>query len=581
MKRKITILFTFIISLSMLLGTLSNVFAQDDLFVGGVYNVPMGSDALTLSPLTWGTVYEWEIIDHVYDSLVRYDVDNQPVPVLCESYTYNSTYEKWTFNLRDNAFWHDGTPVTVDDFVYTFVLLWNDPALPRRDWLFDDIYSITGIDATTFQIEFTWGPKPADVLIGIATQYILPKHIWEDVADVYTYTNEDPIGCGPMKLVEWSHGAFFRFERHADYHLDGPWIREKVIKIVRSTETAFYGLQTGELEVVGGVEPELETVGLLDPDIRSHVYLMDYWLYLGMNHRRYPNNITEFRQAVMYGMNRSAVVDIARYGRGIVAPASGALPYGPYYNPDIPQYEYNPTLAESMLDDLGFVDSDADGVREDGLGNPLEFDFLAAAEYQQSYDGAVIMSQGLADIGIDVTVKAVIWDVMWNAIGGPGGSYPGKYDYDWTYTGWVGFWSDRHPNWALWLYNKDLWWGSDDCNIPGWSGYWRDLVSNMTDDISYETDEAIVKTDLDEVQLILATELPYLPINFLGGSVLYRIDKFAGWIMGNTTGPDNWQTLLNLHLIEPEEGAPGFTVLVATVSLVSIAGYLILRKKRR
>ncbi|MHA1222091.1 MAG: ABC transporter substrate-binding protein [Candidatus Heimdallarchaeaceae archaeon] len=578
MKRKLIISAAVLLAVIMSLSPYFSVVAQEEPFVGGKIAYSMGSDALTLNPYTYGSIYEAEIINHIYDGCVAYDVNNQPQPVLASSWTYNSTYEKYTFTIRENVYWHDGTPLTPEDVAFTWQMLQDNPLLPRADWLYDDIYSIT-VSGQDVIVEFTWGPKPADVLVTLGTENIVPKHIWQDIDDLFTYTNDNPIGCGPFKFAEWAHGQFFRLVRNENYYLGGPWIEELTIRIIRDDEAAYYALSVGEIELLDGPPPELEAVAKNDPNIAIAEYYADYIMYLSCNQRRWPNNITKFRQAVEYGINREEINEIVGQGRGQVCPASMSLPWGPWYNPDIHQYPYDPALANSTLDSIGITDTDSDGWRE-ANGTEISFDLMVSAEYQDSVDTVRLIASYMADIGLEVNVKPVIWDVLWSTVGGPGGSYPGKYDYDWAFLGWVGFWSDFHPNWAAWMFNEDMWWGSDDVNIPGWSGYWRNLVTNLTTEILYETDEVIVKEKLDLVQEIVAEQLPYNPIRILGGVTLYRNDSYTGWVYGNTTGPDNWENWLSVHLIEPEEGAPGFTMMVAVVTLAFVVGLRYLKKRK-
>ena len=336
--------------------------------------------------------------------------------------------------------------------------------------------------------------------------------------------------------------------------------------------------------MMGGPPPELEALAKVDPNIAVHEYYQDYIMYLTMNQRRYPNNVLEFRQAVLTGINRTEVVEIAQYGRGLEAPASMSLPYGLYYNPDIPTYDYDVTAANAILDSIGFTDDIGDdGIREDANGTDLSFELLVSAEAQESVDTAKLIQDYMTDIGVEVTLVPILFDLLWTLVGGPGGTYPDKYDYDWAFLGWVGFWSDFYPNWAYWMFSADRWWGSDEVNIPGWTGTARDEVTALCDDILYTVNETEISEKLDEIQLIVANDLPYVPVNILGGVSLYRTDKYTGYVRGNTTGPDNWMTWLNLHLIEPEDTSdvPAFTIVTAVVAVLSVMGSRKLRRRRK
>ncbi|MCH8907044.1 MAG: hypothetical protein IH840_08135, partial [Candidatus Heimdallarchaeota archaeon] len=234
----------------------------------------------------------------------------------------------------------------------------------------------------------------------------------------------------------------------------------------------------------------------------------------------------------------------------------------PFYNPDIRTYDFDPEVAKGMLDTLGFVDSNDDGIREDINGTKLSFDLLVSSEFDRSVVGAQMMSEWMADIGIEVNVVPALFDVIWDQIGGSG---LGTYDYDWSYIGWTLFWSDRHPNWVYWLFGADdSYWGTT-INLPGWEGAQRDLVGQLAGDILFETDDTIIKDKLDEVQEIVAEELPYLPIDIQGGVTLYRTDKFEGWQLGNVTGPNNFWSFLSLSLIDSDGTSDGLTTITTTI----------------
>ncbi|MCE7741116.1 MAG: ABC transporter substrate-binding protein [Candidatus Heimdallarchaeota archaeon] len=582
MKNKLLIAAAVLFAALMTTSSSMSVLAQDDPFVGGSITVASGTDPLTLNPLTYGSIYEGYIIDFVYDALIALDTENNPMPILAESWEHSTDNTVWNFTIRSGAVWHDGIPLTLDDVEYTWNLKLGDAGLPRRSWLFDDLIGITKFPAENkIQAEFDFSPKSADILLDFATGTILPEHIWDAVGDIYSFNNEEPLGSGPFVFEEWETGQFIKLSRNPNYFLDGPWIEELIVQLIPSTESQYYALSTGEIEMMGGPPPELEALAEVDPNIEVHEFYQDYIMYLTMNQRRYPNNVLEFRQAVLTGINRDEIVDIARYGRGLTCPASMSLPYGLYYNPDIPQYDYDVAAAKALLDSIGFTDDiGSDGIREDANGTDLSFELLVSAEAQESVDTAKLIEDYMADIGVEVTLVPILFDLLWTYVGGPGGTYPDKYDYDWAFLGWVGFWSDFYPNWAYWMFSADRWWGSDEVNIPGWDGTPKDDVTALCDDILYTVNETEISEKLDEIQMIVATDLPYIPINVLGGVALYRTDEFAGYVMGNTTGPDNWMTWLNLHLIEPVETevAPAFTIIAAVVSVFAVARF---RKRKK
>jgi peptide/nickel transport system substrate-binding protein len=483
--------------------------------------------------------------------------------------------------MVENALWHDGQAVTADDVVWTWQTLADDSGIPRRSWLYDYVDSITKLSEYSVELVLTYGPKPVDVLVEIGTDWILPEHLWKDI-DYYDFTNDNPIGCGPFTFGEHEPSQYFILNRNADYYLDGPYVEQKIATIIPDESTAYYALSVGDLDIYDGPPPELEAVAENDPNIYIHDYLSDFIMYLTTNQRRWPNNITEFKHAVLTGIDREAIRDIVFGGRGLVAEASMSLPRGPFYNPDIPKYEYDPALANATFDSIGVTDTDADGWRE-ANGTEISFDLLVSAEYQDSVDTVRLMADFMADLGIEVNVKPVLWPILWQTVGGAGHlggdyNYPGKYDYDWAYLGWVGFWSDFHPAWMQWMFGIDGWWGSDDVNIPGWNSSVRWEVDALLDQIALSTDPVEYTALLKEAQLLVAQDLCYLPIMNIGGVSLYRNDSISGYVMGETSGPDNFESDISVYSVAAR--GDGFQIITAVVA-VTLVGIIFFRKRKK
>ncbi|MCE7734509.1 MAG: hypothetical protein GPJ54_06505, partial [Candidatus Heimdallarchaeota archaeon] len=564
--------------------------------VGGTIETMMSTGVNTMNPLMWGQVYELSAISHVYESMVGIGVDREYVPLIAESWEYDPDTASITFTLNENMKWHDGETLDTSDIVFTMNMYRDDAGgandatpdsaanwtIVRNPWLAEYMIDTVAESDTVVTVSLSFAPKLADVLVEIGNAWIVPEHIWSTV-DVPTYdpTEDGAVGSGPWVFGDWEKGQFLRFTRNANYHGDGPYAEHKIINIIREIETGYYALSIGELQSIGGpmtnfVPVELESIAENDPDIGIHRYFDDFWLYLGMNQRRYPNNVKEFRQAVYYGVNKSDIVDVARFGRNKPAPASGSLDWGTYYNPDIPKYDFSPATSMQMLDDLGFVDSNSDGIREDANGTKLSFDIYVSAEFDRSIVAVNMISDMMADIGIEVIVVPALFDVIWDAVGGSG---LGTYDYDWSYIGWTLFWSDFHPSWANWLYSGDGYWGGT-INLPGWEGAKRDEVTALCNEISLELDEAVIEAKLDLIQEITAEELPYLPMEIQGNVELYRTDKFEGWLMGDITGPNNFWSMKNLSLIDggSEDDSPGFEFVAAFAGTMILA--VIVRRRR-
>jgi ABC-type transport system substrate-binding protein len=574
----------------------------------------MNADAAVLNPMKWQTVYDLNVIDHIYEGLIRPDLEYnvEPGNALADKWTISADSTTWTFNIVTNNTWHDGTPVTIDDVYFTHYLYnKTDSSNIRISWLYDYMTNMTVLNSSAIEFVFSYGQKADDVFYEIAVNGILPKHIWEaHEADPLAFNNPAPVGCGPWKFEEWVKGDFFRFSAHSGYWKNGgPYVSEKIIKIVYEMESAYYDLQTGALDVLTNPPKELENLAKLDPDIETQAFLDDYPLCIFMNQRRYPNNEIKFRQAVLHAINRTEAVEVAWEGRGEEAEASLSLAYGPFYEPNVRNYEFNVTKANEILDNLGWIGTwnatDGTGVRETTNGTKLSFAFNFLTTIEQTTNFAFMLQKYMSDIGVDLILNPQgSFDVMWHLSGGDG---LGTFDYDWAFFAWPGFWSDHHPSWMGWLFdNWYYYWGW--LNMPGWTGANQTALMALTGNIVLSTNYTAITEWLSEGQKLIAESLPYNPVLWVGSVVLYRVSEFEGWHTSDTTfgGPDNWLTWRDLHLkevdtttTEPPETIfttviSGTTVYVTTVAteagtsgfalLAAILGttfVLIVRRKRK
>jgi peptide/nickel transport system substrate-binding protein len=152
----------------------------------------------TLNP-TAVTLYDggaYVVMHTIYDTLVRADVNGNPIPDLAQSWSYSNSTTA-IFNLVHNATWHDGQPFTADDVVYTVNTYLAHSELPIMRLYVENVKSITAIDPYTVQINLI---NADATFIGelLPAMYIIPKHIWQDVSNFTSYTTSNPGGTGPF-----------------------------------------------------------------------------------------------------------------------------------------------------------------------------------------------------------------------------------------------------------------------------------------------------------------------------------------------------------------------------------------------
>lgn len=334
----------------------------------------------------------------LFIGLTAHDADNNIMPAASESWTYDEASCTYTFTLRDNLTFHDGEPLTADDVKFTIEAIMNPDNGSENASNFEDIESVTVIDDTHVAIKLT---APNVAMLDYLTMGILPEHLLAGKDMTTDDFNRNPVGAGPYKLLEWDFGQSITLEKFDDFYLGTPKIDKIIFKIVPDNDVRAMQLKSGELDFAQ-ITPKA-AVEFEDLDGFA-LYKMDTADYRGImynfnseffkKHRELPNILS-------YAIDRQAIVDSVLLGCG--TPAYSPLQKGPYNNPDIEKFEYNPEKAKELLEAAGWI-MEADGYYYKD-GEQLAFVINNGQGDQVRIDMSNICAQNLKEIGVNATVK--------------------------------------------------------------------------------------------------------------------------------------------------------------------------------
>ena len=320
------------------------------------------------------------------------------MPAASESWTYDEDSCTYTFTLRDNLTFHDGEPLTADDVKFTIEAIMNPDNGSENASNFEDVESVTVIDDTHVAIKLT---APNVAMLDYLTMGILPEHLLAGKDMTTDDFNRNPVGAGPYKLAEWDFGQSIMLEKFDDFYLGTPKIDKIIFKIVPDNDVRAMQLKSGELDFAQ-ITPKA-AVEFEDLDGFA-LYKMDTADYRGImynfnseffkKHRELPNILS-------YAIDRQAIVDSVLLGCG--TPAYSPLQKGPYNNPDIEKFEYNPEKAKELLEAAGWS-MEADGYYYKD-GEQLAFVINNGQGDQVRIDMSNICAQNLREIGVNATVK--------------------------------------------------------------------------------------------------------------------------------------------------------------------------------
>jgi peptide/nickel transport system substrate-binding protein len=319
------------------------------------------------------------------------------VPQLAYERSYSEEENSYTFKLRQDVKWHDGADFTAEDVVFTYNYTEEHP----YQWVDNGIVdSVQALDEHTVKLYLSqpYAPFFQDVA---GAQPILPKHIWENVAVPEEFlTPEAVIGTGPYMLADYSkeHGTYL-YKANDSYYLGQPAVKEvRFVKVAAEMTPA--ALKAGSVnaasipaEVVDDINAAGLTVITSPPSWNGK---------LTINHQREPFSSKEFRQALAYAIDREALVQVVFRGNAVAGSPGMMPPTSVWYNPDTPQYQYDPDRAKQLIEGLGYNRLDNGYFARDG--QLLKLSLIAAADYK---DLGQFITQQLEQVGIDVDFQTL------------------------------------------------------------------------------------------------------------------------------------------------------------------------------
>jgi peptide/nickel transport system substrate-binding protein len=450
-------------------------------------------DANTLLPVLASDSASSEINGLVYSSLVRYDKDLKIEGELAESWEISADNLTITFHLRPGVTWHDGTPFTAEDVLFTY-RLYIDPKTPTAyAEQYRQVATAEVLDPTTFRVSYR---QPlAKALISWGELSVLPRHLLEGEDVTKSPLARHPVGTGPFRFVEWKPGEKIVLEANSDYFEGRPYLDRVVYRIIPDESTMFLELQAGGLDTMG-LNPIQYQTQTDSPAFKRQFVKYRYpafaYTYLGYNLNRPLFQDKRVRQALSYAINKKEIIEGVLLGLG----QESTGPYKPGtwpYNAAVKRYPYDPERARTLLAEAGWTDSDGDGIL-DKDGKPFAFTIVTNQGNDQRVKSGEIIQRRFREIGVDVKLRVIEWASFLNEFINPG-------NFDATILGWT---VPIDPDgYNVWHSSKT---GPRELNFVGFKNA---EVDELLEKGRRTLETAERKQYYDRFQEILAEEQPY------------------------------------------------------------------------
>jgi peptide/nickel transport system substrate-binding protein len=387
---------------------------------GGIYTEALVGTFGRLNPLLdLNNPADRDVDRLLFSSLIKFDSRGVPQPDLAESWGVSADGTVYNVTLRANADWHDGTPVTSDDVIFTLDLLrtqYSDYSADVRS-LWDGV-QVTRLNDKNLKFVLT---EPFVPFLDYLTFGILPKHLLEKVAPDQLENagfNLAPVGSGLYKfdhlMVENGKISGLVLTSSKTYYGQAPFVEQVVFRYYPSSQAAFSAYLAGEVLGISQITPDILSSALAETKLSFYSNRMPRvtLILLNLGDKQLPFfQDKKVRNALMLDLNRQLMVDKLLQGQGIIAD-SPILPGTWAYYDGVDHIGFDPDAAIVQLKSAGYV-LPSNGIVRAKDNVSLSFT-LAYPDDELHTQLAQFIQQDWAAIGVEVKLQAVSYGSLVN-----------------------------------------------------------------------------------------------------------------------------------------------------------------------
>ncbi len=482
---------------------------------------PNGLDTMVPTANDHSRMVAW----HIYDRLVSHGEKKLPdgnvsydatvlTPELAERWEVSVDRRVYTFFLRKNATFHDGTPVTAKDVKWSFdraVAAGGFPAVQMAAGSLDDPKKFSVVDDYTFRITLD---KPNKLILPdlvvpvpvIVNSTLAKKHATAADPWALEWVSRNDAGGGAYKIESWTPGQQTIFVRFDEWKSGAmPKLKKVIYRQIASAGTRRALLEKGDVDISVGLPPKDYAELAKSAKVKViGVPVQNDLIFVDMNTKIKPFDNPKVRQAISYAIPYKEIVSSALYNRGVgMFAGDPSKPYAPTWPVPI-KYTTDLAKAKALLAEAGFPN---------GFKTTLSFDLSEATVREPT---AILIQESLKKIGVELTLEKVPGSNWFAQMASKTMPMVIAEFYGWLdYPEYFFFWNFDGKNNAV--FNT--------------ANYTNPVLDEQIEIARFASDDKVYKASLQKMVDIVMADLPRIPLytRFSDFAMQKNVQGFEYW----------------------------------------------------
>ena len=362
------------------------------------------AEPVTMDPPQITDLNSARITKRIFEGLVGQELGSYKlVPGLAQSWEISRDGLTYTFKLRPNVKFHDGTPFNAEAVRFCFERQLNDKSpyyatgtYPYVKSFLGNIAGVEVVDPLTLQIKLKAQLAPFLQYLAHQSLFVYsPEALKKWGKDIVKH----PVGTGPFKLETWEPGVKVVLARNDAYWGGAPKIRQAIYVPIIEAQARLAAIKTGEIDLTMDVPPDSLDDLRKDPNVVVAESNSSAAWYIALNTRHPVLKDRRVRQALNYAVNKDAIIRDILKGTAIVSRGPLSPVYGLYHEESVQKYPYDLEKARALLKDAGYAGG-------------FELTFLvpeSGSGMQSPVEMATVIQANLATVGVKAKIQTLEW----------------------------------------------------------------------------------------------------------------------------------------------------------------------------